>query len=74
MAENYTKEKFIEDDVPPVTLGSDEYYVMGDNRKNSDDSRNNGAVKSDWIFGRAALVFYPLGRFGRMADPGYPAQ
>ena len=42
-------------------LGEDEYFVMGDNRggvrcQYSSDSRENGPVKKDWIFGKAFLI------------------
>lgn len=41
-----------------VTLGENEYYVMGDNRGGpySDDSRNHGPIKASWIYGKAYLV------------------
>lgn len=40
-----------------ITLSDDEYFVMGDNRNNSEDSRsgNIGAIKKDTIAGRAWL-------------------
>lgn len=40
-------------DIPVVTLGEDEYYVLGDNRDNSRDSRDEyiGAVKREDILG-----------------------
>jgi len=41
-------------------------FVMGDNRNNSTDSRDErlGAVDTDYILGKAALVLWPLSRFG----------
>jgi signal peptidase I len=47
-----------------VTLGDSEYYVLGDNRPNSSDSRFWGPVKRDQIVGRAWLLYYPLSDFG----------
>ena len=47
-----------------VLIGPDEYFVMGDNRNISKDSRNVGAVGEDLVIGRALLRFWPLDRFG----------
>ena len=50
----------------PITLGDDEYFVMGDNRNNSKDSRSEevGNVKRSQIIGRAWLCIWPLNKFG----------
>lgn len=50
----------------PITLGDDEYFVLGDNRNNSTDSRSEkvGNVKRDTITGRAWLRIWPLSDIG----------
>lgn len=41
-------------------LGKDSYFVMGDNRRVSKDSRSFGAISSENILGKARFVYYPL--------------
>lgn len=50
----------------PLMLGGDEYFVMGDNRNNSTDSRMAmvGNIKRDDIVGRAVFRVWPFSRFG----------
>lgn len=42
------------------TIPKDSYFVLGDNRRVSKDSRSFGVVKSDMIYGKARMVYYPF--------------
>lgn len=44
----------------PLTLGPDEYFMLGDNRPNSRDSRSFGPVHLSQIVGRVVLRYWPL--------------
>ncbi len=48
----------------PITVGEDEYFVLGDNRIVSHDSRHSevGLIAEDDILGKASFVFYPINR------------
>lgn len=52
--------------VNPITLKDDEYFVMGDNRNYSRDSREIGPVRREDILGRAWVRIWPLSKFGTL--------
>lgn len=51
-------------DFPEYTLKDDEYFLIGDNRSDSFDSRYFGPVKKEDIVGKANFIIFPFNRFG----------
>ena len=49
---------------PPLVVPSDEFYVLGDRRNSSNDSRVWGTVARKYIYGKAVFVYWPVDRFG----------
>jgi len=47
-------------------IPSDEYFVMGDHRDSSNDSRMFGTVPRDYIYGKAVFAYWPVGHFGSL--------
>jgi len=60
--ESYSKG--ITEDFDKIELGDDEYFVMGDNRQNSMDSRFFGPFKKNEIKGQTKLVLFPFKKIG----------
>jgi len=53
------------------TVPEGTFFVMGDNRMHSSDSREFGTVALEDIRGRAVLRYWPLNRFGNISTPTY---
>ena len=74
LEESYGKEVIRQGNIgiagEPITLGENEYFVMGDNRNNSSDSRLEivGNIKRENIVGRVVLRIWPFSRFGVLDD------
>ncbi|MCY3627235.1 MAG: signal peptidase I [Gammaproteobacteria bacterium] len=56
----------------PITLGTDEYFIMGDNRDNSRDSRRIGLIERDRIIGRAHTIAFSIDFKGHDGIPLRP--
>jgi signal peptidase I len=48
----------------PIKIPPDDYFMMGDNRPDSEDSRYWGPVPSKWIIGTAFFTYWPPDRIG----------
>ena len=67
LEESFGKDPYIEDGgmaEEPVTVGENEYFVLGDNRNVSYDSRFIGMVKKEDIGAKVVLRIWPLKKFG----------
>jgi signal peptidase I len=49
-----------------ITIPAGDYYMMGDNRGESDDSRFWGPVPRSWLIGRAFVTYWPPDRIGTL--------
>ena len=67
LAEDYVPEEYRDyQSHPPLRMGPDEYYVLGDHRSSSNDSRAWGSVPRQNIYGKAVFVYWPLDQMGRV--------
>lgn len=56
----------VTNDFEAITLGEDEYFVLGDNREISLDSSEFGAIKKSQIKGKTNFIIYPFDKFGKV--------
>lgn len=67
--EPYVLPRYLDDaSYPPVHVPAGEYYVMGDHRDSSDDSRMFGPVPRRYIYGKAVFAYWPVDRFGSIGN------
>ncbi len=73
--EKFISEQFASHDAYQITLGPTEYFVMGDNRRESSDSRRWGPLERDLIVGRPMVRLFPLSKIavspGKISDTTY---
>jgi len=68
LEEDYLYPAFVDRDqsFPETTIQPHQYFVMGDHRNMSDDSRDFGPLDESYIYGKASFVYWPLGKMGRV--------
>jgi signal peptidase I len=65
LQENYVPLEYRDDrPYPPTPVPPNKYFVLGDHRISSNDSRAWGFVPRDYIYGKAVFVFWPLEHLG----------
>lgn len=71
VTESYLPKDLVTTGEKVVALGNDEYFVMGDNRANSFDSRRFGPINKSSIVGRAWLRGWPVTRIEKFESPTF---
>jgi signal peptidase I len=65
LSETYVPDEYRDSvSLPPVAVPPDEYFVLGDHRSSSNDSRSWGMVPRHFIYGKAVFVYWPLDKIG----------
>ncbi len=65
LVENYVPPEFRDQSsMPGRVIPEDEYFVLGDHRSSSNDSRAWGMVPRRYIYGKAVFIYWPLDKMG----------
>ncbi len=69
LAEPYVPPSYLDaSKYPAMIIPPDEYFVMGDHRDSSNDSRVFGPVPRPFIYGKAVFAYWPVDHFGSLTS------
>lgn len=67
LSEEYVPEAYRDhQSYPEIQIKPNNYFVLGDHRSSSNDSRSWGTVPRKYIYGKAVFVYWPLDKMGRL--------
>ena len=70
MSEPYVPASYMDGlSYPPLKIPPDKYFVMGDHRDSSNDSRMFGPVARQYIYGKAVFAYWPADHIGSLSLP-----
>lgn len=68
--EPYVPRRYFDDSsYGPIKIPPHDYFVMGDHRDSSNDSRIFGPVPRKYIYGKAVFAYWPFNHFGEISAP-----
>jgi len=69
LSEPYVPSSYLDGaNYPPLTIPADSFFVMGDHRDSSNDSRVFGPVARQFIYGKAVFAYWPVDHFGSLTS------
>ena len=65
--EPYVRRSYRDDrSCPEITVPADSFFVLGDHRNMSQDSRDFGAIPQESVYGKAVFVYWPFDKLGKL--------